>query len=233
MRPVSSPDNVRDGLLGYSVLDAEHLEGDDMRHVLLTYLDNLRLGEYGGATAASFLVLVRHVVCMSSKKEVIGPHAWRIVAVMTNIHAFRYRAIMQFVAEPMRQSCFAIDTYIAVTVTRSAASPFPAAGRSILVDLFPKAVDGRSAAIVSMHKPLGLTFNPSELLVGVRGYLRRLSAAAFAEFDRSVLRGKIGHVATFLSRFGHAAGRFQRRCGASIGDLNYSTCELISLEGRA
>jgi hypothetical protein len=60
---------------------------------------------------------------------------------------------------------------------------------------------------------------------------RRSTTATFAKVYRGVVRGMIAHVDTFLSRFGQAVGRLQRRCGISISALHYTTNSQFTLDG--
>ncbi len=194
--------------------------------MLSAYFDNLPLGQFGDV-AAPFSVTVSNVFLMRTKKEMRNANASWVIAVVTNFYAERYCSIFHLPSEAMGKNAVAFYIKHAIAGLGSASRPLPAAVRCILVDFQPKSFCGGDAAfIVPTMPPNKADRLPSYLAAvcpGLSCNASRFAAAALAKVYGGVVRGMICHVDTFLSRFGHAAGRFQRRCGASISLLHYST----------
>lgn len=220
MIPVSSPNDIRNSLFCYTVFVAKHSEGDDIRHVLLANFDNLSLGKFYIADMASLFCHVCHVVGMSAKEKVRNAYAAWIVTMVTYLHAIRDWTVFQFPSEAVSKYQFSTDarTHLPVTKRMFVSSPFPTAIRTALVDLFPKAFDGRTALIVPMDKVKGLTFDPTARLVREGCRFCQLPASALAITVWNFVRGIIeGH--SDLQSLCQRSGRFQRRRPTFLKDF--------------
>lgn len=235
--PPSSPINhAGDSFAIDTIFEGERLEGNVFALVSKAYFDNLVFIKFGISLCASLCLSslayhVQAVIGFCAKPEMRGVTASGIVttgAIVKYAQVFWNGAILQFIAIAMHVYILTLNVYASVAKLITVARPFPTTVFGILVDVLPKTVFGGASSVMSSNIAVRLTLNPSARLVGKRHWLRGLTAATLAEFNRGVVRGMIRHVDTFLSRFGHAAGRFQRRCGASISSFNYSTSECFS-----
>lgn len=172
---------------------------------------------------ALFANHVMYVVRLRPKKQMGRIHALGIVAMMADTHAVRDRAKVEFVTDPMGKDGSAANVKIAVTEGHGAGLPFPTVVRPASVDLFPESNRNGALPVVTMHKPNRLALDPSAAFIVARGWRRGLPTTAFAEFYSGIVRGMIAHVASASNAIGHAAGRFQRRCGAFVASSHYTT----------
>jgi hypothetical protein len=89
--------------------------------------------------SAPFAHHVSRIVCRRSQEQVIGPDAWRVVAVVTDEHAIRDRAVGQLPYNAVRHvGLMGANANRPVPEGRRGAGPHPTPLRSL--DLFPEAV---------------------------------------------------------------------------------------------
>ena len=197
MGPVFALNDIRDRLSVNTVYGGEFSVGNTAPGILLAYFQNLRFSDFCFAITvflASLTFHIRHVVVMGSQKQVCRINATRVIAMMTAEHTLGDSAIVQFVAVAMREFHLVTNVQHPVTSRKLASRPFPTFIGSVLVDVLPKTIYCRTAAIVSMYKACWLPHDATIAFVGYCGEWRRLTASAFAEFNRRVLRGIIeGH----------------------------------------
>ena len=87
-----------------------------------------------------FRVTIAHIVNERAEKQVIRPHAGRVVTVVTDHQSVRNRAIRQFIRKTVRacSSSVCAQSKQPVSETSCATRPYPAALRITLVHLCPE-----------------------------------------------------------------------------------------------
>lgn len=130
--PTSKGSNVPSLSAGYAELLSECIT----RHssVKLSYREHVRSRYFSQASKRS--ALDGHVCVIarwSSKPQMIWSYAWRIIARVANVHAFRYRfKIVKNPTSPMSQfakpaAVMAAREYASVTAFKARPNPYPAA----------------------------------------------------------------------------------------------------------
>lgn len=228
--PSVAPNNVSNVFSANAVFDGKHFLSDVIIGIPAANFRDLRFGKLCRSAAAVLVRFVLHIVGMSADPKMGWIHAGGIVARMANARPIGDGAVLQLVTEAMSKNHFFVDSDNTVTIGHPVASPFPTVFG--FINFCPKTKNGRVRAAMTVQEAQRFTLDPSGSLVRLGCNVGRLTAAALAEMNRRFVRGMIAHVDTFLSRFGHAAGRFQRRCGASIGISNYSANGRFSQAGE-
>lgn len=127
MFPIAVSGNLTDSAAGYSVLFA-HLFLSTAVFKLYEYLLYISAGKLSLVLShASLLSGVLHVVHLRTKKEVIGIHARRIIALVANVRVFGNRPHMHFPRETVcKPSLSPGKCQLAVAIRHSCASKLPA-----------------------------------------------------------------------------------------------------------
>lgn len=136
--PLALPDPTDDGVL---------------RRVLMALRAPRLLGVVAARSAAPLLIPVSHVVRRGAQEEMVGPHARRIVAVVTNKEAIGDRCAGQLPGDAVGMEILPVHTEMSVSppIVR-ATCPDPAIGTAS--DLRPKALRERSPVAHTMKLTL-------------------------------------------------------------------------------
>jgi len=94
-------------------------------------------GEFG--IGAPFGVSVVRIICVRSKKQMVGVDATPIIAVMANAYPVRDVTDMESVADAVRVLGFGVVRKRSVPVTVDAARPGPALAFCFSIDVSPEA----------------------------------------------------------------------------------------------
>lgn len=155
-----------------------------------------------------------------AKPEVSRVNTSRVVALVTNKHAFWDRSMTEFVANAMSAIGFLISAYYTIAPDVLRSFPHPAIIERTLVNLFPKAfsewADKRGwsfpvRAIVSSNKAGGLSFYVSDVGSSAFGERCSLAASAFTKFFRGRVGGIITHVVSSFIAIVQAGDCFSNR----------------------
>lgn len=228
--PPSSPINhAGDSFTIDTIFKGKSLEGNGFTLIPKAYFCNLAVIEFGVFLCASLCLssLAHHVqtvIGFCAKPEVCGIATSGIVATRTIVkyaQVFWNGAVLQFITVAMHVYILPLNVYASIAKGVGITCPFPAAVGGNLVNIFPKTVFGGASSVMTSNIAVWLTFDPTACFVGERHKLRVFAAAAFAKVCRKFAWSRIaGH--DDLQSLCQAAGRFQRRCGASISLFNYS-----------
>lgn len=152
MSPPRSPDNSHDHPSAYpeapSDLPLRAGSGSDLSNLVVGELRrNVRHSARG--TVPALLRHIGHVVLVGSGPEVGRIHAWRIVAMVENVHPFRDCAVGDFPCDPVGFFGPPAGVESSVSVLSFGRGPEPALGGAATIDLGPKS--GDRARIVLSH----------------------------------------------------------------------------------
>lgn len=195
------------------------------KSITLSRFNDLLFGKFCVRMVRSaWLTLLCYFVChikRASTQEMMSRIATgRIIALMADNKAIWNWAICQFVSDAMSQKRLATATNMDSPVAKfiGTALPFPTIIRAKHAHLRPEPFRNRAkAGIVPVNELKWFALHMAASIFISCCYPGFLSTTAVAvakgDFLREGVRGMIAHVDTFLSRFGHTAGRSQRRCG--------------------
>lgn len=199
MTPLFAAHNGSDLLVCNAVLSPKGCQSNAPQCILLTDSQHVSACQHCSPIPFTFAWVhylaplgnaITHVVAICASKQMIWPHACRIVAVMASVQCFGERAIVQLIGETMGRHHLSIDVQAPVTM-RTAPRPDPALTEfwtmrrdgTVLVDFGPEAVNWGRALIqaVKTDEAERLTTDPAALNTCHLGDLRRLAATTFAE----------------------------------------------------
>lgn len=97
---------------------------------------------------AAFLFSIANIVCLSSKKQMIGSHAQRIIAMVTDKHTVGNRAEVEFPRNPVGKQNLAIMKAFSDCAISVGSRPAPQPARFRFLNALPKALQEWSTALV-------------------------------------------------------------------------------------
>ncbi|MDO8673037.1 MAG: hypothetical protein Q7O66_16640 [Dehalococcoidia bacterium] len=168
------------------------------RPVLIPYLPHRFFRQFCGTLDSPVLLYpIADIIKCGTQEEMVGTQAGRVIATVENIHTWRNGLKMQAPRNPVAHVKAPVGGYLAISVTRLTANPYPTSTefwtvvwhRAILVDLSPEALLKWLRVGVTVHKPQWFTNNITQALMYPRCQFRFLAASAVAVTVGDFARG--------------------------------------------
>lgn len=219
--------------------DAKTLSNDSRNYIMCQYANlnyiafdqlstRVSLTDHSGLPA--FLFAIVHVVFVRAKKEVCRIDTAGIVAFMKAIKTSRDCAVMKLIRKTMGQSRLVLHFECAIALAVGSCRPLPAFVGAALANFGPESFLRRSSlnshlAAMTGQEAHGVAFAVTASFRSHFSDWSGITAAAFAEFYRGLVRGMIVHVNSPFMTLTTPPDGSNRRGGNFIDcySFNYTT----------
>lgn len=185
-----------------AILSGKSRHADPAFGETLPRFNHLFLGEFSNANSRSngltfFGYLVRHIIGVCTKKQVVGINAGWVIAMVQNMESIGNWAMCQLPRNTVSRDDLAVDLHLPITFAASISLPLPTVIRAENLHLRPEMLckwRGTAAAgMVSLNEPGWFALNLAAFVCVSCGNAGLFAATTVAITVGNIVRGMIIH----------------------------------------